>query len=93
MNLESELARLESADLVRRATDAELSYQFRHGLTQDTAYSSRLRSKRRDIHRRVAETMEALYLEGQILHAQNRLGEAYAVYAESFERAQSEGAR
>jgi len=35
-------------------------YVFRHALIQDTAYNSLLRSRRREAHRKVAETLEKL---------------------------------
>jgi tetratricopeptide (TPR) repeat protein len=82
MDLETQLTNLETADLVRRAKDAELSYQFRHGLTQDTVYASLLRSKRRDIHRRVAETIEVLYPD--------RLDENAALLAQHYAEAGDE---
>lgn len=57
---------LESAlpDLVRRELVREKSrlprrvYLFKHVLTQETAYNSLLLSKRRELHRRVAECLE-----------------------------------
>jgi predicted ATPase len=49
-NLDTQLAQLETAQLVRRANDAEAAFQFKHTLTQETVYQSLLRAKRREIH-------------------------------------------
>ena len=58
MDLASELAQLESSQLVRRLTDEELAYQFKHALVQDTAYASLLKNARIHLHRVVAEAIE-----------------------------------
>lgn len=66
------LGELESADLIRkRDVDADLEYLFKHALTQEVAYSGLLRSKRQELHGRVAQAMEKL------------LGERSREYAES----------
>jgi tetratricopeptide (TPR) repeat protein len=62
MNLDANLAQLETAQLVRRADDIEITYQFKHALTQDAAYQSLLKNQRSELHRRVAESIEQLYL-------------------------------
>ena len=36
---------------------------FKHALTQDAAYASLLRTKRQELHERIAETLEASYAE------------------------------
>jgi class 3 adenylate cyclase/tetratricopeptide (TPR) repeat protein len=70
--LEDALGELESADLIRRRdVDADLEYLFKHALTQEVAYSGLLRSKRQELHGRVAQAMEQL------------LGERSREYAES----------
>jgi tetratricopeptide (TPR) repeat protein len=61
MNLDTSLAQLETAQLVRRIDDAESAYQFKHALTQDSAYESLLKSDRKHLHRLVAETTERVY--------------------------------
>ena len=59
--LEDGLSALESADLIRRRdVDADLEYLFKHALTQEVAYSGLLRSKRHELHGRVAQAMEKL---------------------------------
>jgi tetratricopeptide (TPR) repeat protein len=60
MNLDTALAQLENAHLVRRLLDPDLAYIFKHVLTQETAYQSLLVKKRREIHRHVAEYYERL---------------------------------
>lgn len=70
--LEDGLSALESADLIRRRdVDADLEYLFKHALTQEVAYSGLLRSKRHELHGRVAQAMEKL------------LGDRHREYAES----------
>ncbi|HBY93068.1 MAG TPA: hypothetical protein DEP84_03735, partial [Chloroflexi bacterium] len=64
--------RLEEAALVRRwqsPTGEGMEHVFRHVLMRDTVYGELLRERRRLLHRRVAEAIEALYkdrLEGQV---------------------------
>ena len=62
MNLDAQLAHLENAQLVRQLAD-EQAFIFKHALTQETVYRTLLKKSRRDIHRRVAETIEALYAD------------------------------
>ena len=70
--IEDGLSALESADLIRkRNVDADLEYLFKHALTQEVAYQGLLRSKRQDLHGRVAQAMERL------------LGDRHREYAES----------
>ena len=56
--LRAGLAELVSAGLVAREADPEPAYAFRHALMRDAAYGSMLRSRRIELHRRVAETLE-----------------------------------
>ena len=52
---------LRDAELLRQYGLApNARYVFRHALIQDTAYNSLLRSRRREAHRKVAETLEKL---------------------------------
>ncbi len=61
MNLQTQLAQLETAQLVRRDSEEGSVFSFRHTLTQEAAYDSLLMKQRRELHRCVAETYEALY--------------------------------
>ncbi len=61
VHLEALLAGLVDDDLLLRLTDAELSYRFKHALTQESAYQALLKRRRREIHRLVAEVYERLY--------------------------------
>lgn len=61
MNLDTQLAQLETAQLVRRMVEEEATFIFKHALTQDAAYQSLLQKQRREIHRRVAHAYEAEY--------------------------------
>jgi class 3 adenylate cyclase/predicted ATPase len=58
------LARLVSAELiVRRGTPPDAEYTFKHALVQDAAYSTLLRSRRQQIHARIASTLERQFPE------------------------------
>ena len=63
MNLITQLAQLETAQLVRRVEDAESAFQFKHTLTQETVYQSLLRAKRREVHAQVARAYEEAYAD------------------------------
>jgi len=67
--LERELARLVDAELLyRRGLPPRARYLFKHGLIQDAAYESLLRSHRQEFHQRIAEAMERKFpqiAEGQ----------------------------
>ena len=54
------LEQLVSSELVfRRGTPPEATYSFKHALVQDAAYQSLLKSKRQQLHARIAEVLEA----------------------------------
>src|SRR5262249_36780464 len=59
----------------------DLEYTFKHALTQDVAYGSLLVQRRRDLHRRIAVTIEEVYGD--------RLAGQYEVLAHHFERAEA----
>jgi tetratricopeptide (TPR) repeat protein len=69
VSLDAQLARLESSQLVRRTDELEPAYQFKHNLTQETAYQSLLLRRRRQIHKHVAEAYERLYADRLEEHA------------------------
>jgi class 3 adenylate cyclase/tetratricopeptide (TPR) repeat protein len=56
-DLGSDLSVLEERDLIR-STARDGEYSFRHALTQEAAYGTLLRKRRRELHRRVAEIIE-----------------------------------
>jgi tetratricopeptide (TPR) repeat protein len=62
-SLRTQLDQLENTQLLRRLPDEELTYLFKHALTQEASYESLLLKRRREIHRRVAETIERLYAD------------------------------
>ena len=64
--------------LYEKALYPELEYIFKHALTQEVAYESLLKQRRKEIHRRIAKTIEELY-------AQN-LEEHYELLAYHYER-------
>jgi predicted ATPase len=94
---EAELARaldrlIATGLLFRQGVPPYASYLFKHALVQDAAYGSLLREPRRELHARIAETLESQFTEiaeaqpellarhcreaGQIEKATNLWGEA-----------------
>jgi tetratricopeptide (TPR) repeat protein len=64
MAIEPQLRDLEAKGLIRLATShPELEYLFRHWLIQEAAYGSLLRQERRELHRVVGESIEAIFAE------------------------------
>jgi len=62
--LELHIQKLEGAGLIQKAASSvEAEYTFRHVLTQEAAYNSILLKRRRELHLRVGEFMEANYAE------------------------------
>ncbi|MFL5350743.1 MAG: TOMM system kinase/cyclase fusion protein [Hyalangium sp.] len=62
--LQQELKALVDADLVHRRRGARNpTYLFKHALIRDTAYESMLRPVRRQVHARIAATLEAHFPE------------------------------
>jgi class 3 adenylate cyclase/tetratricopeptide (TPR) repeat protein len=63
--LAKSIAELEKAGLIREAArQNEVEYQFMHSLTQETAYKSILRKRRREYHLKVGEAIERLFPDG-----------------------------
>ena len=57
--LDDALAQLVHAELIfRRGTPPDAEYTFKHALVQDAAYSTLLRSRRQQLHARIAATLE-----------------------------------
>lgn len=57
--LEDELEQLTWTELVfRRGTPPDATYTFKHALVQDAAYDSLLKSKRQQLHARIADVLE-----------------------------------
>ncbi|TPM29184.1 adenylate/guanylate cyclase domain-containing protein [Mesorhizobium sp. B2-3-5] len=62
--LDDALHQLEQAELVFRSGIApEATYTFKHALVRDTAYQSLLKSRRQQIHGRIAAALEAEFAE------------------------------
>jgi predicted ATPase len=58
------LTRLGEAELIYpRGIPPEAIYQFKHALVQDAAYEALLKSRRRQLHRRVAEMLTEKFQE------------------------------
>jgi tetratricopeptide (TPR) repeat protein len=63
-HLQDHLSTLQRHELIREVRRLpEVQYMFTHELTRDAAYSTLLRRQRRRFHRKVGETLEALYGE------------------------------
>ncbi len=63
MHLTHALATLEHAGLIRRTADFELTYWFKHVLTQETVYALLLRPERRALHRSIATLYQNLFAD------------------------------
>jgi class 3 adenylate cyclase/tetratricopeptide (TPR) repeat protein len=62
--LDSALAQLVGAELIyRRGTPPDAEYTFKHALVQDAAYSTLLRSRRQQLHARIAVALEERFPE------------------------------
>jgi predicted ATPase len=62
--LDDALEQLVSAELIfRRGTPPDAEYTFKHALVQDAAYSTLLRSRRQQLHGRIAATLEKEFPE------------------------------
>ncbi|HEU5087508.1 MAG TPA: tetratricopeptide repeat protein, partial [Roseiflexaceae bacterium] len=88
--LPTRLERLEASDMVvpdseGRDSHARSAYQFVHALTRDVAYEGILYVRRRDLHLRVAQRIEALY--GQRADEQLSLLAGHYLLAESWAKA------
>ena len=60
--LHAALDELVDSELVfRRGTPPEATYTFKHALVQDAAYQSLLKSKRQQLHARIAEALEGQF--------------------------------
>jgi class 3 adenylate cyclase/tetratricopeptide (TPR) repeat protein len=67
LELEKEIGRLIEAEvLYRRGVAPRVRYFFKHALIRDTAYESLLKSKRQQIHSRIARVMEESFPESVI---------------------------
>ncbi|WP_423958679.1 AAA family ATPase [Bradyrhizobium sp.] len=62
--LEAALALLEAADLISaRGNPPQVTYTFKHGLVQEAAYSTLLISRRQQLHKRIAETLQTKFAQ------------------------------
>ena len=63
-SLKQALAKLEQAELIfRHGEPPEAIYSFKHALVRDAAYESLLKSRRQQLHGRIARTMEQKFPE------------------------------
>jgi class 3 adenylate cyclase/tetratricopeptide (TPR) repeat protein len=78
-DLRSHLSNLVGLEILyEKALYPEIEYIFKHALTQEVAYESLLKQRRREIHGRIAEAIEELYAD--------RLAEHFELLAHHYER-------
>jgi len=61
--LQQGLKQLVEAELVYQSGSPQVRYLFKHALVQDTAYQSLLKSTRQQYHQRIAQVLEARFVE------------------------------
>ena len=61
--LDVALGEIERSDFVRRVSELDAVYTFKHVLVQETAYASLLRQDRRVLHRHIADSCEQLFAD------------------------------
>ena len=77
--MEASLQTLKAVELIyEMSLYPELTYIFKHALTQDVAYNSLLVQRRQELHRRIGHAIEDVYAD--------RLAEQYEVLAYHFAR-------
>lgn len=90
-DLRQALAALRDAELLYESRlFPDVEYSFKHALTHEVAYAGVLRERSRELHRRIVETIEALYEDGLEEHferlahhaAEGELGEKAVHYQE-----------
>ena len=64
-DLRQALTALQDAELLYESRlFPDVEYSFKHALTHEVAYAGVLRERRRELHKRIVETIEALYQDG-----------------------------
>ena len=65
-DLGAALDQLVASELIfRRGTPPTATYSFKHALVQDAAYQSLLKSRRQQLHARIAEALETRFLRSR----------------------------
>jgi len=63
-SLDDALTQLVNSELIfQRGSPPDAEYAFKHALVQDVAYSTLLRSRRLQLHARIADVLEKQFLE------------------------------
>jgi predicted ATPase len=75
-NLDTRLAQLENAQLVRRSAEEDLTYLFKHALVQDAAYNTLLKHERKRLHGTIGEALETTFPQ-QLDENAARLGQHF----------------
>jgi class 3 adenylate cyclase/tetratricopeptide (TPR) repeat protein len=64
IELDGMIATLQSSELIyERPAFPEVEYAFKHALTQEVAYNSLLLERRKALHERIAQAIEALFID------------------------------
>jgi tetratricopeptide (TPR) repeat protein len=99
-DLQGALRKLADAELIYpRGIPPEASYTFKHALIHDAAYEALLRSRRKDLHRRVAHTIDEKYAALKEMHPEvlahhwTEAGEIEPAIAEWFRAGETARAR
>ena len=80
--VDAALRELKATELIRETQRVpELAYAFRHALTQDVAYHSLLRDRRKDLHHRIGRAIEELHAD--------RVADHHATLAHHFSKAEA----
>jgi tetratricopeptide (TPR) repeat protein len=100
--LQAALGQLADAELVYvRGLPPEATYTFKHALVQDTAYQSLLKSRRRELHRTVAEALTGRFaalaeaqpeVVAQHWEAAGQVERAVSAWQQAGDRAKERGA-
>ena len=78
-SLEASLEKLVEVGLVtRRGVPPDATYMFKHALIQDAAYDSLLKTKRAELHARIADALEAGFADG-VMNKPERLARHYTL--------------
>lgn len=82
-NLKSQMLDLQGLEFIsEKNLFPELEYIFKHALTQEVAYNSLLQNRRREIHAKIGNAIEAIYPD--------RLEEYYELLAHHYERSNNQ---
>jgi tetratricopeptide (TPR) repeat protein/MoxR-like ATPase len=78
VELRQSMASLKSAEfLVETSEGREIGYSFKHALTHEVAYQALTPERRRGLHARIVEAIEALYSDRLVVHTERLAHHAF----------------